>query len=72
MTTEEEAEWVVGMHPELHRVEPYRRASSGRILAGRIRIIAASVVLCGIGAALLGLWVVSFAERNAAVLLPAG
>jgi dienelactone hydrolase len=29
------------------------------------------VVLCGIGAALLGLWVVSFAERNAAVLLPA-
>jgi dienelactone hydrolase len=56
---------VAGMH-----AEPYRRASSTRILAGRIRIIAAAAMLCGIGAMLLGLWVVSFAESNAAVLLP--
>lgn len=53
------------MHPE-----PHRRASSSRILAGRIRLIAACVVLGGIAAILFGFWVVSFAEGNAAVLLP--
>ncbi len=63
------------MHPEpyraeAHRAEPHRRDSAGRILTGRVWIVAATTVLFGAAAVLFGVWIVSFADTNAAVLFP--